>query len=198
MKIKSILLTLLAIFVLANIETIAQNNIAKTGNATFYGNKWHGRRTSSGSIYHKDSLTCAHRTLPFGTLLKVTNKRNGKEVVVKVTDRGPFRKGAIVDLSTAAAKEIDMLGAGIVPVEIAMIDKMPTMTPEQIEPAFLQMEYIDPITGNYYTMQEWKQREQNRKELAKTNAAKRMENFTAKDIHYRVLNQHPTAKATKK
>ncbi len=86
------------------------------GNATYYANKFHGRLTSDGSVYHKDSLTCAHRTLPFGTVLRVVNKRNGKEVVVKVNDRGPFRPGAIIDLSLAAAKEIGMLHAGIVPV----------------------------------------------------------------------------------
>lgn len=88
------------------------------GGASYYANKFHGRRTSSGAIYHKDSLTCAHRTLPFGTRLRVRNIRNGKEVVVKVTDRGPFCRGRIVDLSLAAAKEIDMLRAGVVRVEV--------------------------------------------------------------------------------
>ena len=97
------------------------------GDATYYGNKFHGRRTSDGSRYHRDSLTCAHRTLPFGTLLKVRNTSNGREVVVKVTDRGPFRRGGIVDLSFAAAKEIDMLRAGVVRVEVTPVGMAPSL-----------------------------------------------------------------------
>lgn len=201
MKIKTIVLTLLAIFALANLETIAKTYETRSGNATYYGNKWHGRRTSSGSIYHKDSLTCAHRTLPFGTLLKVTNKHNGKEVIVKVTDRGPFRQNAVIDLSLAAAKSIDMLSAGIVPVEIAQVGTMPILpsTTEKDNPVLPELELLDPITGNYYTMTEWQQRDQNRKEMAKTNAAKQAETFTAKaQPRYRMLDQQSTAKVMKK
>lgn len=202
MKIKAILLTLVSIFVLANFDTIAKTNESKSGNATYYGNKWHGRRTSSGSIYHKDSLTCAHRTLPFGTLLKVTNKKNGKEVIVKVTDRGPFRKGAIIDLSMAAAKKIDMVAAGIVPVDIAQVGKLTLPAPvntDKDNPVLPELELLDPVTGNYYTMTEWQQRDQNRKEMAKGNAAKQSGTFTAKaQPRYRVLNQNSTAKADKK
>ena len=86
------------------------------GNATYYSNRLHGRRVSDGSRYHKDSLTCAHKTYPFGSILKVRNPRNGSEVFVKVTDRGPFRRGAIVDLSLAAAKEIGIVQAGVAAV----------------------------------------------------------------------------------
>lgn len=68
--------------------------------ASYYANKFHGRKTASGALYHKDSLTCAHKTLPFGTILKVRNPRNDKEVYVKVTDRGPFIKGRTIDLSS--------------------------------------------------------------------------------------------------
>ena len=88
------------VLLLATFITIAFSNLchAQTqGKASFYGNGFHGRLTSDGSRYHKDSLPCAHRTLPFGTLLKVTNQKNGKEVVVRVTDRGPFVKGRVVD-----------------------------------------------------------------------------------------------------
>lgn len=201
MKIKVFILTILATFALANLSVLAKTYETKTGNATYYGNKWHGRRTSDGSIYHKDSLTCAHRTLPFGTLLKVVNKRNGKEVVVRVTDRGPFRAGAIIDLSMAAAKKIDMVRDGICPVEIAQVGHMPSLpyATDKDEPVLPELELLDPVTGNYYTMTEWQQREQNRKEMAKTNAAKQAENFTAKaQPRYRVLDQHSTAKAAKK
>ncbi|MBF0965366.1 MAG: septal ring lytic transglycosylase RlpA family protein, partial [Alloprevotella sp.] len=74
------------------------------GKATFYSKRATGARTASGERLHHDSLTCAHRTYPFGTLLKVTNLNNGNTVVVRVTDRGPFAKGRIIDLSYAAAK----------------------------------------------------------------------------------------------
>lgn len=129
-----------------------------SGKATYYGNRWHGRRTASGAIYHKDSLTCAHRTLPFGTLLRVINLRNGKDVVVKVTDRGPFRPGAIVDLSTAAAREIDMLSAGVVSVEAEILnpqDGLNGTTPDS-KPALLpEMKYWDIRSGSHYTASEY-------------------------------------------
>ncbi|HBG41178.1 MAG TPA: hypothetical protein DDW85_07165 [Porphyromonadaceae bacterium] len=89
-----------------------------SGKASFYASRFHGRRTSSGEPYHKDSLTCAHRTLPFGTLLEVTNPRNKKTVVVKVTDRGPIHRSRIIDLSFAAAKELDIVGQGVATVEL--------------------------------------------------------------------------------
>ena len=205
-KVKSLALVLFAVFVVADINVLADNNRdgIKQGNATYYGNRWHGRRTSSGEVYHRDSLTCAHRTLPFGTTLLVKNKRNGKEVVVKVTDRGPFRKGAVVDLSMAAARKLDMVRDGVCPVEICMVDPgyVPTTVPyakEADEPVLPELELLDPVTGNYYTMTEWQQREANRKEMAKTNAAKNPENFTAKaQPRYRVAGQQNMAKATQK
>ncbi len=96
----------------ASFEAFAQMK----GKATYYHNRFHGRLTSDGSIYHKDSLTCAHKTLPFGTVLRVINKKNGKEVVVTVNDRGPFRPNTMLDLSYAAAKELDMLHDGVISV----------------------------------------------------------------------------------
>ena len=102
----------------------AQADEVLTGKASFYGNKFHGRKTSSGERYHRDSLTCAHKTLPFGTLLKVRNLKNGREVVVKVTDRGPFVKGRIVDLSMAAARELDMLSSGVANVEATFVKRV--------------------------------------------------------------------------
>lgn len=93
------------------------------GKATFYGNRFNGRRTASGETLHNDSMVCAHRTHPFGTLLKVTNKRNGKSVVVRVIDRGPYAKGRIIDLSYAAAKNIGMISSGVVDCEIEVVGK---------------------------------------------------------------------------
>ncbi len=124
MKIKVLLLIVAALFVFAEQSTLTAQTKSMTGKASYYGNKFHGRRTSSGTIYHRDSLTCAHRTLPFGTLLKVRNVKNNREVIVKVTDRGPFIRGRIVDLSLAAAKEIGMIGAGVANVEVLKVDKV--------------------------------------------------------------------------
>ena len=93
------------------------------GIASYYADRFHGRRTSSGVIYHRDSLTCAHRTLPFGTKVRVKNLKTGKEVVVRVTDRGPFTKRFIIDLSRAAAEELDFVRAGICRVELTVLPK---------------------------------------------------------------------------
>ena len=88
----------------------------ESGKASFYSKKSSGRRTASGERLHHDSLTCAHRTYPFGTLLLVTNPENGKHVIVKVTDRGPYVKGRVIDLSMRAAKELGIMAKGIAPV----------------------------------------------------------------------------------
>lgn len=88
-----------------------------TGNASYYANKFHGRRTSSGAIYHKDSLTAAHKTLKFGTLLKVTNLANDSVVIVKVTDR-MGRSPHILDLSLAGAKQLNFVRNGVAKVKI--------------------------------------------------------------------------------
>ena len=96
----------------------------QTGKASYYSKKWTGRRTASGERVHHDSLTCAHKTYPFGTLLRVTNQRNGLQVVVRVNDRGPFGRGRIVDLSWGAAKAIGMLAAGVVSVTVERVDSL--------------------------------------------------------------------------
>jgi len=90
----------------------------QTGKASFYSKRSTGQRTANGERLHHDSLTCAHRTYPFGTLLKVTNPANGQSVIVRVTDRGPYVKGRIIDLSVRAAKEIGIISQGIAPVVV--------------------------------------------------------------------------------
>lgn len=90
------------------------------GKASYYHDALHGNKMSNGEPYHKDSMTCAHLKLPFGTLLKVRNLRNDKEVIVEVTDRGPFAKKYILDLSRAAARELGFIGRGFAPVEISI------------------------------------------------------------------------------
>jgi len=91
---------------------------SQTGKASFYSKKWTGRRTANGERLHHDSMTCAHRTFPFGTLLRVTHLGNQRQVVVRVTDRGPYVRGRIVDLSWGAAKKLGMLAQGIARVTV--------------------------------------------------------------------------------
>jgi rare lipoprotein A len=91
------------------------------GNASWYGNPFHGRRASNGEVYDMNKLTAAHRTLPFDTMVRVTNLNNGKNTTVRITDRGPFVDNRIIDLSQAAAREIESIGPGVVPVRIEVL-----------------------------------------------------------------------------
>lgn len=88
------------------------------GVASYYANRFHGRKTASGVKYSRNAMTCAHRTLPFGTRIRVTNQSNGRSVILKVNDRGPFSKGRIVDVSLAAAKKLGMIKRGKVSVKL--------------------------------------------------------------------------------
>jgi rare lipoprotein A len=93
------------------------------GKASWYGGRFHGRKTASGERFDKHALTAAHRKLPFGSKVRVTNLKNGRSVVVRINDRGPFGgKGRIIDVSEAAARELDMIRAGVVPVELEPVD----------------------------------------------------------------------------
>jgi rare lipoprotein A (peptidoglycan hydrolase) len=88
------------------------------GKASFYGKRWNGRKTASGEVFDCEKFTAAHKKLPFGTYAKVVRKDNGKTVVVRINDRGPFVKGRVIDLSSAAAKQIDMLKEGVTDVTL--------------------------------------------------------------------------------
>jgi rare lipoprotein A len=91
------------------------------GNASWYGPDFHGKLTSNGETYNMYDMTAAHKTLPMNTIVKVTNKRNGKSVVVRINDRGPFIATRIIDLSKTAAGKIDMIGAGTAPVMLEVL-----------------------------------------------------------------------------
>ena len=91
------------------------------GLASWYGPDFHGKLTSNREIYNMHALTAAHKTLPFGTYVRVTNLNNGKSVVVRINDRGPFIKGRIIDLSYAAARKLGLDIAGVVPVKIKVL-----------------------------------------------------------------------------
>jgi rare lipoprotein A len=93
----------------------------QTGLASWYGPNFHGKTTSSREIYNMYDMTAAHRSLPFGTYVMVTNMNNGKSVKVKINDRGPFVEGRIIDLSFAAAQVLDAVGPGVIPVKIEIL-----------------------------------------------------------------------------
>lgn len=104
------------------------------GNASWYGAPFHGRRASNGEVYDMNKLTAAHRTLPFNTVVRVTNLTNGKTTTVRITDRGPFVGNRIIDLSYAAAQQIESVGPGVVPVRLDILSA------------------VDPTAG-YFTVQ---------------------------------------------
>lgn len=88
------------------------------GKASWYGARHHGKRTASGERFDKNALTAAHRTLPFGSRVQVTNLRNRRSVVVRINDRGPHGRGRLIDLSHRAARELGMLDTGVAPVRV--------------------------------------------------------------------------------
>jgi rare lipoprotein A len=92
-----------------------------TGTASYYGRKFHGRRTASGETFDMGAMTAAHRTLPFGSLVRVTNPANGRSVTVRINDRGPFSRGRVIDVSRAAAEELGLIARGHAPVALELI-----------------------------------------------------------------------------
>ena len=121
------------------------------GKASWYDA--HGRFTANGERFHKDSLTCAHRTFPFGTRLRVRNLRNGREVVVRVTDRGPFGGKYCIDLSIAAARILGIVRMGFAEVEITKVNE--TIVPLKAGPTWgPELEFGTVNTNKDYTP-EW-------------------------------------------
>lgn len=103
------------------------------GLASWYGNEFHGRLTASGEPFDQNQISAAHRTLPFGTVVRVTNLDNGRTLDVRINDRGPFVKGRILDLSRAAAAELDMVRAGVARIELRVVDQQSRHRPTAAE-----------------------------------------------------------------
>ncbi|CAN5223904.1 septal ring lytic transglycosylase RlpA family protein [soil metagenome] len=103
----------------ADVETV---RILQSGVASWYGSKFHGKSTANGETYNMNDFTAAHRTLPFNTVVKVENMDNGKSVVVRINDRGPYVGNRVIDLSRRAAREIDMENAGTANVQIHLVE----------------------------------------------------------------------------
>jgi rare lipoprotein A len=118
--------------VIAPAATPSSASAASTGSevgiASWYGHPYHGRQAANGEIYDMEKMTAAHRTLPFNTWVRVTNLTNNKTTEVRITDRGPFIDGRIIDLSHAAAREIELIGPGVARVRVDIISR-PTTVP---------------------------------------------------------------------
>jgi len=139
MIIKRYIMSLLAM--LSLLPCFAQKK--QHGKASYYSKKSTGAKTASGQKLHHDSLTCAHRFYPFGTMLKVTNLSNDKSVLVKVIDRGPFGRGRIIDLSYAAAKEIGMLAQGVATVKVEMMERPIPYKPDEVKVPHIDFEMVE-------------------------------------------------------
>lgn len=91
------------------------------GEASWYGKQYRGRHTASGERFKPNAMTAAHKTLPFNTIVRVTNLNNGRTVKVRINDRGPFKSGRIIDLSRGAARKVDMVRTGVAPVRLEVL-----------------------------------------------------------------------------
>ena len=116
---------MLTLCVSAFADTLYKTNVV----ASYYADKFNGRKTSSGEIFNMNAYTAAHKTLPFNTVVKVTNLANGKSVQVRINDRGPFVSGREIDLSKAAATKLDMIGSGTARVKLEIVDGTGVETP---------------------------------------------------------------------
>jgi rare lipoprotein A len=123
MSINTLAAGVLAILAFTPLNSVANSDGSHSlkGTASYYGGKFHGRKTASGERFNQNGLTAAHKTLPLGTKVRVTNLRNGESVDVKINDRGPFHKGRVIDLSKGAAREIGMVSAGTAKVKVEVI-----------------------------------------------------------------------------
>lgn len=118
MKKQAFLITLLAVLLVPVFANAQQEEL---GLASYYSDLFHGKPTASGELYDKNKMTAAHKTLPFGTIIKVTRLDNGKSVQVRVNDRGPYISGRIVELSRAAAEKIDLVRDGVTRVKVEVV-----------------------------------------------------------------------------
>ncbi len=103
-------------------ETAGEISMVEEGVASYYAEEFNGRQTSNGETYDMNQMTAAHRTLPFNTLVRVTNTSNGKSVVVRINDRGPFKDDRIIDLSLEAAKRLELIGSGTSSVRLQVLE----------------------------------------------------------------------------
>ena len=106
---------------IAKLPTPVQPTVVEVGLGSWYGAKFHGKRTASGEVFNQEKFTAAHRTLPWGSRVKVTNLANGRSVEVRINDRGPFGNGRIIDVSRAAARALGIVAVGITTVQVEWV-----------------------------------------------------------------------------
>ncbi len=143
----------------------------ETGIASWYGGKFHGRKTSNGETYNMHAKSAAHKTLPMGTMLLVKNLGNGRSTVVRINDRGPFVKGRIIDLSYTAAKEIGLVKKGTSRVRITALGEAETTTKTASSSQPIQLKHQDFNVGRFYIQVGSFERKKNARKLAKKFAA---------------------------
>ena len=162
---------LLCLLVMNCQMSVVYGQSIQQGKATFYSRRATGARTANGERLHHDSLTCAHRTFPFGTMLRVYNPANGRSVVVRVTDRGPYIRGRIIDLSWRAAKELGIISQGVAMVFVQKANSfiVPFLPNEDIEIPDLELETNDgaPALVPFWKEMKEAQSETHKKETSK-------------------------------
>ncbi len=182
-RIRSLLLFLAAAPILAgcgrkitvpNPDAVASPGMVEEGIASWYGHPYHGRRTASGETYDMEKLTAAHRTLPFGTQVRVESLANHKSVEVRINDRGPSSMDRLIDLSRAAARRLDMIGPGTARVRLAVLT------------------VLENARGNYYAVQvgafqDKKRAERLRHDMEKQFGSAKLVAMAGKPILWRVL-----------
>jgi len=149
--------------------------LIQTGIASWYGPGFHGKPTASGIIYDQNDLTAAHQTLPLGSRVMVTNLNNGNATEVTITDRGPFAKGRIIDLSYGAGRSLGMIGPGTIPVRLEVIE-----SPYRIQTIRASLDY----TLQLGSFSQRENAEQLRDRLAKSHADVTIVPLEAKDVTY--------------
>lgn len=124
-RLSALLLTILPCAFLGLVGCTSTSDVALHGEhkmvASYYGGRWDGRKTASGEIFDEESMTAAHKTLPLGTILEVTNPQNGKTIKVTVNNRGPYIRGRDLDLSYGAAKRLDFVRSGVTPLKVRQV-----------------------------------------------------------------------------
>lgn len=140
---------ILVCFILFSNLSFSQDSIYQTGLASYYSDAFQGRRTSTGEKYYGNLYTAAHKTLPLNTIVKVTNLKNNKSVIVKINDRCAYSRTRIIDLSKVAAKKIDIIASGVAKVKLEIIKPSDLMVIENISNILLQPSKTDTVGGTW-------------------------------------------------
>ena len=114
---------ILSLLVALSTFACAKHNRIQIGKGSWYGKKFHGRKTASGEKYNMYAYTAAHKTLPFNTVVEVTNLKNKRKIIVRINDRGPYARGRIIDLSYLAAKKLGYIGQGVAKLKVRVLYK---------------------------------------------------------------------------